>query len=279
MTKIKWNLHILVGATIATVGLSSWAAASASPVLLADYKAAGYNAVTGVWSDSSGNGNTATVGTGVTAPTLMADATPNGSSAVNFGASSEWLSIANGLAQGSGYTVLAFAEPTATGSNYALVGGPPGAMEYRIQTAGGNNFQVLLNTDTTAFGSSNTAVPTNAFSMVGVSTDNLGAATFYLNGSADGTTTGNSAFTSPINLIGASDTGSGASPNEFFVGNIAELQIYSGVLTSTQVQSVDQAFINSYVTPVPEPATLGLLAVGGLGLLLVSRRRATRQST
>lgn len=272
--KLKCNLNVLVGAAITAVGLSSLATVSASPVLLADYKAVNYNATTGVWADSSGNGDNATVGTGVTAPTLAANATPNGSSAVSFGASNEYLDITNGLSQGSGYTVMVFAEPTATGSTYALVGGPPGAMEYRIQTVSDGNKQVLLNTDITSFGVSNTAISTTAFSMIGVSTDNTGNATFYLNGGADGTTTGSSAFNSPVNLIGASDTGSGATPNEFFLGNIAELQIYSGVLTASQVQTVDQSFTSSYVTPVPEPAMLGLIALGGLGLLLIGRKRS-----
>lgn len=257
---------------VAAVGASTLTV-TASPMLVADYKAANYNATTGVWTDSSGSGNNATVGAGVTAPTMLANATPNGSSAVHFGGNNSYLAITTGLPTGSGYTVLAFAEPTGTGSTYAVVGGGPGSMEYRIQTLSDGNRQALLNTDTTAFGVSSTSVPTTSFSMIGVATDNSGNATFYLNGSPDGTTTGNTPFTQPIQQVGDAYTGAGATPNEFFVGNIAELQIYSGVLTSSQVQTVDQAFINAYVTPVPEPATLGLVAFGGLGLLLVGRKR------
>ena len=273
----RGSLLVITALAAVAAGTSMVARVSASPVLLADYKAVNYNATTGVWTDSSGNGDNATVGTGVTAPTLVTNATPNGSSAVNFAADSEYLNITTGLPAGSGYTVLAFAEPTATTVNgtYAIVGGGPGALEYRIQTLNGGNVQVLLDTDITAFGASNTAVSNNSFSMIGVATDNTGNATFYLNGSADGTTTGSNAFNSAVNLIGASDTGANASPNEFFIGNIAELQIYSGVMTSSQIQTVNESFTSAYVNPVPEPTTLGLIAIGGAGLLLMGRKRTT----
>ncbi len=195
-------------------------------LLLVDYKAVNYNPNTGVWTDSSVNGNNAAVPVGVTAPTLLANATPNGSSAVNFtnGSQTEYLSITTSLAAGSGYTVLAFAEPTEASYFENVVGGPAGAMTYRLEPTQGVNYQVLDNNGTT-FGSSSTGVPTSAFSMIGVATDNLGNATFYFNGSADGTTTGNDAFASPINLIGDAPT------DGLFTGSIAELQIYSGVLT------------------------------------------------
>ncbi len=265
-----WGVAMLA---VAAVGVSTLATVSASPVLLVDYKAVNYNAITGVWTDSSGNGNNATVPVTATAPTLLANATPNGSSAVSFVAGfgpQEYLDITTGLAPGSGYTILAFGEPTeAVYLDDNLVGGPSGAVKYFIGPTQGINYQLLGNGATT-FGSSNTGVPTTAFSMIGVATDNVGNATFYFNGSADGTTTGSSPFTAAINLIGAR----AAPATGFFTGNIAELQVYSGVLTTSQVQTVNQSFINSYVNSVPEPGALVMLALGTLGLLLIRRRTA-----
>jgi hypothetical protein len=251
---------------------STLATASGTPTPLVDYKAVNYNAITGGWTDSSGNGNNATLPNGATAPTLVANATPNGSSAVSFVANytnpGVYLDITTGLAPGSGYTVLAFAEPTeAVYLDDNLVGGPVGALAYFIGPTSGTNYQRLGNGGTT-FGVSNTGVPTTAFSMIGVATDNVGNATFYFNGNTDGTTSGSDAFTSPINLIGAKDSPAGG----FFVGNIAELQIYSGVLTANEVQTVNQAFTNAYINPVPESAPVALIAVAGLGLLLLRRK-------
>ena len=261
----SWVVATLAGLA---AGVLTLAHVSATPIPLVDYKAVNYNAITGVWTDSSGNGNNATLPNGATAPILVANATPNGSPAVNFtsGLQSEYLGITTGLAPGSGYTVLSFIEPTEAFSQENIVGGPVGAMTYRVVPTGGANHQVLGNNLTT-FGASNTIVPTNAFSMIGVATDNVGNATFYFNGSADGTTTGSDAFSSPIDLIGS------AAAAGLFTGNIAELQIYSGVLTTSEVQAVNQAFTNAYINPVPEPAPLALLVVAGVVLPLVRRRR------
>ena len=47
--------------TVAAVAASTMAAVAASPAMLADYKAANYNVSQGLWTDSSGNGNNASL--------------------------------------------------------------------------------------------------------------------------------------------------------------------------------------------------------------------------
>ncbi|MGC9259326.1 MAG: LamG-like jellyroll fold domain-containing protein [Phycisphaerae bacterium] len=251
---VRFGLATVMIAVV-TVTPAKWVVAKSSsakpePKLLADYKAANYHPKTGIWDDSSGNHSNAARPAGVVAPTLQIKATVNGSSAVSFNGKAQYLKIINALPSSHGYTVVVFAEPKGTDVQKAsaIVAGGPGSLEYRIQTmSDGRNKQVLLKTATTAFGASHSAVPTKVFSMVAVATDNTGNGTFYLNGHPDGTFSGHDSFTQSIWFIGAAATGPGATPAEFFRGDIAELRVYSGVLTPRRIKALAAFFEKTYV--------------------------------
>jgi hypothetical protein len=95
---------------------------------------------------------------------------------------------------------------------------------------------------------------------------------FRLNGAADGTFSTAANFNSlPITTVGSQprlDSG------ERFIGDIAAIQIYSGTLSTTQIQGIESSFNTSYVNApvdVPEPNTWAML-IGGASLLFVLRR-------
>ena len=220
--------------------------------LLADYKASNYNPKTGIWNDTSGNRRNACLPKGAIAPTLMAKATANGSPAVSFDGNNQYLKMSKALLPDRGCTIVAFVEPKGRNKNMAtaIIAGGPESLEYRIQTmSNGQNRQVLLNTDVTAFGASNSPVPVHTFSMVAVATNGTGNGTFYLNGNPDGTFSGHDSFTEPMCFIGAAATGSGATPAEFFRGDIAELRIYRGVLSSRRIKAICTSLKKDYSRP------------------------------
>ena len=221
---------------VALAGIAASQMASAQTLLL-QLKAANYNPTTGLWTATVGANAQATG----TYPTLTTSASPNGSPAVVFSGANP-LGLATSIPAANGYTAFAYIKPASGAGPYALFGGASGAFEYRIY----NSKQDALKQQTTDLGSETTALSTSAFSLVAVTVTNVGGGSFRVNGAGDGNTSA-SAFTQPISAIGARASGGG----ENYSGSICEIDIYSGVLTPSQITNIEQTITNSYVTPPP----------------------------
>jgi hypothetical protein len=254
----KLPLVLLSGAMMS--GLT----AGAQPVPAVQLQAANYNATTGVWTDSSINGDNATYHVpGTTTPvppTVVPNATPNGSSALDFSGIGSLL-LGTSISQSSGYTVFAYIEPASDGaSRNALTGGSAStALEYDVY----NGKQDYLTEYTADKATGNTVLPTTSFSLIDLAV-NASGSSFNLNGSSDGTGAG-ATFGNPITRIGNNEGG-----GDGFVGDVAEIDIYTGVLTAGQISTVEQNLIAEYTT-VPEPTTWAMM-LGGSGLLLAFNR-------
>ena len=235
---VKNSLTTLRGARllVALAGVAASQVASAQTLLL-QLKAANYNPTNGLW--------TATVGANAQAsgtyPTLTASASPNGSPAVVFNGGNQ-LALATSIPAANGYTAFAYIKPASGAGPYALFGGASGAFEYRIY----NSKQDALKQQTTDLGSESTTLSTSAFSLVAVTVTNVGGGSYRLNGVNDGNNLASS-FSQPISAIGSRASSGGENYN----GSICEIDIYSGVLTPTQITNIEQTITNSYVTPPP----------------------------
>ena len=258
------NLRILSIPCAVAAGLLAVGGLSASAQTpLLQMRAADYNPATGVWLDSSGNGNVATYA-GSSMPTLAAGVTPNGSSAVRF-YNSGVMSLATGITGGGSYTAFAYSMPT-DGGDYALFGGTAwDSFEWRTYQGHQQPMQEWV----AVLGTGTGAISYSSFNLMTVTvTTSAGGGNMWLNGGADGTTAAASNLGQPIVFIG---NNYGVGGGEAMSGLVAEIDIYSGVLNASQISAVEDQLIARYVTTVPEPASLALV-IGGLGLLLATRR-------
>jgi hypothetical protein len=218
------------------VANSSWVPLTVLPLApLVQLVATNYNPGTATWTDSTTNGNNALY-SGGSIPTLASFVTPNGASAVNIAAGTFLLSSA--LDPSSGYTVIAYLEPFNTSGRHALTGGSsPTALEYDIY----NGTQDYLTEYTSDVGHGLATVPTNSFSLVDLAVDSTGG-TFRINGVVDATVPG-ATFGTPITRVGNNEGG-----GDGFVGQIAEIDIYSAALTYGQITNVEAQLMAKYAT-------------------------------
>lgn len=259
-----------------TIGFSAQSADAAT--LLAQYEASNYNATTGVWTDSSGNGYTAT-SAGTTAPTVATGVTPNGSNAVDF-SGTQWLTISNGTtgisATGNAFTVFAFVSVDSAAGSYGIVGSaknPPNFgsnLAYSLIVAADGTFRQNASRSAEIGGHSLGVVGHASDEFVNINTAaNASGATFRLNG-ADDTNKTEASFNDagyPLTSLGAARPDGTAK----FSGQIAEVRIYQGLLSDEDRISIESELQAAYV---PEPGTMSLLVLGGMALIARRRRHA-----
>jgi hypothetical protein len=247
----KLQKSIIPFATVA--GLFAIGVLSAKAQTLAlQLKAANYNATTGVWTDSSGNGNNATY-SGASIASLITGVTPNDSSAVDLSGIGSFV-LNSSISAASGYTVFAYIEPSNTTGRHALTGGSAStALEYDVY----NGNQDFLTEYTADIGHGNGTISTSSFSLIDLAVSSAGGS-FDLNGSSDGTTAG-ATFGNPITRIGNNEGG-----GDGFAGYIAEIDIYTGVMTPGQISAEESALTSAYA--VPEPSAWIMMSAG-VGML------------
>lgn len=276
-----------LGTGYLVAALVGMAPLSASAALVLDLQSANYNATTGVWTDSA-SGDNATAPSGHL-PTLTSNDTPTGQKGVNF-AGNQYLELTSALNSASfttapNLTIIAVAKwvPSASSQGaYAFVGtntGATGGLSFREDAA--NNAtsstlikQVLTKTNVVDAGTSNAATSANVFHLIDV-TYNGTTAAFRLDQQNNSSTTGATTFTAGISRVGANSSSGGAgAPNVLWpmFGDIAALRVYDTALDAASLSAAETSLSNTYLTP--EPGSLSVLCIGGLGLLARRRRRA-----
>jgi autotransporter-associated beta strand protein len=246
----------LLAAITAASGL---APAAYAQTLLLDIKATNFNPNTDILTPSVTPNSSFAMSLDGPAPTLVqgsaAGATPNGSAALNFtGATGfDFNQVVGGTTGSSGMTILAFVEPNAaTSQPGTLVAAGNNSVDYRIGPSGDSvpNGQEILAAQARLWGNSNTALSPSAYNIIDVTVPaGAGTAYFRLNGQSDGSASVGYGMYGISRFAAAQLNGSGGD-QEQFSGNIAELQVYQGVLSATQIQAVEAQFTASYITPL-----------------------------
>ena len=225
--------------------------------------------------DASGNGHGGTVFGGANTVTDSMFGR-----AGSFNGSGQYVKVGGSGTSSGARTFVAWVNFTANSLNYGLpvlTGGASGAGDFfGIAGTGGASYGVLqdhLYIDhwgNAAPSTSNVAVTPGEWNFVAVTYDGAGTDSFYINGQAAGSVSGNlynyniNTYVVGGNLIGGTTTvGS-------YEGLMADVSVYSTALSSSQIFAIYTS------TAVPEPSSLVLGSISGLMIAVAAALRRAR---
>ncbi|MFZ1618526.1 MAG: LamG domain-containing protein [Flavobacteriales bacterium] len=157
------------------------------------------------------------------------------------------------VATGTTFTITAWIMPRPGGPGYGQIFGQDQNNTFEFHNS---NNKLTMNSGG-GYNDSNTALPDNEWSFVGISVT-AGSGVFYLNGNPDGTKTG----IATRNYVDIGYNGGG----EYFNGKIDELRFYSRALTTAEMQTLyNDGAGGSVNTALTQPQGTGNLDSGLAG--------------
>lgn len=234
----------------------------------------------GAWADSSGNGNNYAKTGDDNQPVYVASGL-NGHAVVRFNGGE---TLGSNFHPDTAFSLFAVVKANATGAsntnaNRAYFGGGSGAMAFGIYTGSltpANSFWAWAPNEYSTYGlagSANNDANIQAYVVPGTEETSW---SWYLNGAktgAAGYTSGTPTAYSGQTFVGwdgiATDTVNGP---EAWNGDIAEVLVYNGVLSETQVGQVN-AYLQAKYIATPEPSAIAMGVTGVIGLLAYAWRK------
>ena len=216
------------------------------------------------WIDLSGSNNTASGATG-SQPTLTAKAT--GNYGVNFNGTSQFLSLPSGLSNfNSGASFFLVVQPASPSSDSRLFdfGNGTAADNLYMSEPSANAADLhIYNISTDSSVSASSAIAAGQFQLLEGIYNGATDAIIYTNGVQDAQS---SSMQIPRNVTRSSNfIGQSSAGGNFYSGQIAEILIYSTVLTLSQRVAVEEYLVNKFqLLSVAPPAPVSSIAGGVL---------------
>lgn len=221
------------------------------------------------WANSAAGGAAAVQATGANQPTLQTGEI-NGRPIVRFDGTNDHL-VSTASASLAATTLVAVVKPvdvvnthTVRGAGDGTSGSGSGALQYRI--SGGR--QSLVRQATAEVGTtSNTTLSTTSFSIITATFTNATSYAFYLNGTADGGGSHAETLAPGAGTTIGFNRDTGDTGGEYLGGDLAELIIYSSVLSTENRSRVHSYLsdkygitVSDYIATTTRPRRRDLLA-------------------